>query len=77
MALRVISRDESVDSTTQESDAEREAASRETRIHQRQCERCHRWFWAWDSGRHQCFVCDAPPPQELRRILEAIHGSAA
>lgn len=47
----------------------------ETRIHQRQCVQCRRWFWAWDPGRFRCFVCDAPPPGELRRILEVIHGT--
>lgn len=49
----------------------------ETRVHQRQCEHCHRWFWAWDPERRKCFVCDAPPPRELRRILGMIHGTAA
>ena len=47
----------------------------ETRIHQRQCKQCRRWFWAWDPERHRCFLCDAPPPRELRRILEEIHGT--
>jgi len=47
----------------------------ETRVHQRQCKHCQRWFWAWDPERRQCFVCDAPPPGELRRILEEIHGT--
>src|SRR5512136_400368 len=32
----------------------------ETRVHQRQCVQCRRWFWAWDSERFRCFVCDAP-----------------
>jgi hypothetical protein len=49
----------------------------ETRIHQRQCKRCQRWFWAWDPARHECFVCDAPPPWELRRILGVIYGTPA
>jgi hypothetical protein len=47
----------------------------ETRVHQRQCVQCTRWFWAWDPARFRCFVCDAPPPGELRRILEVIHGT--
>lgn len=47
----------------------------ETRVHQRQCVHCRRWFWAWDPERFRCFVCDAPPPRELRRILEVIHGT--
>jgi len=47
----------------------------ETRVHQRQCVQCRRWFWAWDPDRFRCFVCDAPPPRELRRILEVIHGA--
>jgi hypothetical protein len=49
----------------------------ETRIHQRQCGHCQRWFWAWDRERKDCFVCDAPPPWELKRILEGIHGAPA
>jgi len=49
----------------------------ETRIHQRQCTRCQRWFWAWDAGREQCFVCDAPPPGVLREILAHIHGASS
>jgi hypothetical protein len=49
----------------------------ETRVHQRQCAQCRRWFWAWDPERFRCFVCDAPPPRELRRILEVIHGTTA
>ncbi len=47
----------------------------ETRIHQRQCGHCRRWFWAWDPDRFRCFVCDAPPPRELQRILGNIHGT--
>jgi hypothetical protein len=46
----------------------------ETRVHQRQCVKCRRWFWAWDPDRLRCFVCDAPPPKELKRILERING---
>ncbi len=45
----------------------------ETRIHQRQCVKCKRWFWAWDPVRLRCFLCDAPPPGEVKRILDAIH----
>jgi hypothetical protein len=45
----------------------------ETRIHQRQCAKCKRWFWAWDPVRLCCFLCDAPPPGEVKRILDAIH----
>jgi len=47
----------------------------ETRIHQRQCKHCKRWFWAWDPARQRCFVCDAPPPRELKRILGEIYGT--
>jgi hypothetical protein len=47
----------------------------ETRVHQRQCDHCRRWFWAWDPERRKCFVCDAPPPGELKRILGLIHGT--
>jgi hypothetical protein len=49
----------------------------ETRVHQRQCSHCQRWFWAWDPERQRCFVCDAPPPWEVRRILDGIHGTPA
>lgn len=45
-----------------------------TRVHQRQCVQCKRWFWAWDPERVRCFLCDAPPPGELKRILDAING---
>lgn len=48
----------------------------ETQIHQRQCERCQRWFWAWDWSRWKCFVCDPLPPEQLRRVLNAIRGAA-
>jgi hypothetical protein len=47
----------------------------ETRVHQRQCVKCRRWFWAWDPERSRCFVCDAPPPKELKRILDRINGT--
>lgn len=48
----------------------------ETKVHQRQCERCHRWFWAWDWSRWKCFVCDPLPPEQLRTVLNAIHGES-
>lgn len=47
----------------------------ETRTHQKQCVQCQRWFWAWDPVRSRCFVCDAPPPAEVKRILETIHAT--
>jgi len=46
----------------------------ETQIHQRQCLRCQRWFWAWRPERRKCFVCDPPPPEQLQRILGEING---
>ncbi len=47
----------------------------ETRVHQRQCVQCRRWFWAWEPTRLRCFVCDAPPPEELKQILDVINGT--
>lgn len=47
----------------------------ETRVHQRQCVKCRRWFWAWDPVRTHCFVCDAPPLDEVKRILTGIHAT--
>jgi len=43
-----------------------------SRIHQRQCEQCHRWFWAWQADRARCFVCEPLPPSELRVVLDGI-----
>lgn len=47
-----------------------------TRIHERQCAQCRRWFWAWSPERERCYVCDAPPPRDLRRLLDAIQRNA-
>ncbi len=46
----------------------------ETQIHQRQCLRCQRWFWAWSPERRKCFLCDPLPPAQLQRILGEIQG---
>jgi hypothetical protein len=43
-----------------------------SRIHQRQCERCHRWFWAWHLDRQRCFLCDPLPAIQLRAVLDDI-----
>jgi hypothetical protein len=43
-----------------------------SRIHQRRCETCHRWFWAWHPDRQRCFVCDPLPAAELRATLDDI-----
>ncbi|MFB3817991.1 MAG: hypothetical protein ACE147_10040 [Candidatus Methylomirabilales bacterium] len=48
----------------------------ETRVHQRQCERCQRWFWPWDASREKCYVCQPLPPDRLKHVLEGIHGAA-
>jgi len=81
MALYLETAPRTTRNTIPVSDGPREDKDRETRvetrIHQRQCTQCHRWFWAWDPGRSRCFLCDAPPPSELRRILDGIHGTAA
>ncbi len=47
----------------------------ETQIHQRQCLRCQRWFWAWSPERRKCFLCDPLPPEQLQRILGEIQGT--
>jgi hypothetical protein len=47
-----------------------------SRIHQRQCEQCHRWFWAWQADRYHCFVCEPLPPSELRAVLDGIKDCA-
>ncbi len=47
-----------------------------SRIHQRQCERCHRWFWAWHPDRYRCFVCEPLPPSELHVVLAGIQDCA-
>jgi len=47
----------------------------ETRIHQRQCLRCQRWFWAWGRDREKCFVCEPLPPAQLQRVLGEISGA--
>ena len=47
-----------------------------SRIHQRQCARCHRWFWAWHPDRSRCFVCEPLPPSELRVLLDGIKRDA-
>ena len=49
----------------------------ETQIHQRQCLRCQRWFWAWSPERRKCFLCDPLPPEQLQRILGEIQGVGA
>ncbi len=54
-----------------------ESAPRDgSRIHQRQCERCHRWFWAWHPDRSRCFVCEPLPPSALRVVLDGIERCA-
>lgn len=36
------------------------------------CLRCRRNFWAWDTGRACCYLCDPPDPVETQRILGSI-----
>ncbi len=52
--------------------AEAQSLRDSSRIRQRPCEQCHRWFWAWDTGRTRCFTCDPLPTAELRPALERI-----
>lgn len=39
---------------------------------ERQCIQCKKSFWAWDTGRRSCYLCDPPDPAETQRILEGI-----
>ncbi len=39
---------------------------------ERMCVTCRRNFWAWDTGRDQCYLCDPLDPIETQRILTAI-----
>jgi hypothetical protein len=52
----------------------RRATRVETRVHQRQCERCQRWFWPWDASREKCYVCQPLPPDRLKHVLDGIRG---
>lgn len=36
---------------------------------ERQCARCQRPFWAWDSGRKVCWYCKPAKTAELTRML--------
>lgn len=53
-----------------------ESARVSSRVHQRQCASCHRWFWAWHPDRYRCFVCEPLPPSELRAVLARIQRCA-
>jgi hypothetical protein len=39
---------------------------------QRECARCHRSFWAWETPRRCCYLCE-PRPIEDTLVLQAIH----
>jgi hypothetical protein len=39
---------------------------------QRGCARCHRSFWAWETSRRCCYMCE-PRPIEDTLVLLAIH----
>ena len=39
---------------------------------QRECARCHRSFWAWETPRRRCYLCE-PRPAEDAQVLLAIH----
>jgi hypothetical protein len=39
---------------------------------QRECARCHRSFWAWETPRSCCYLCE-PRPIEDTLVLLAIH----
>ncbi len=47
-----------------------------SRIRKRQCTQCYRWFWAWDTGRTRCYVCDPLPGPEVRAALDRIQRGA-
>jgi hypothetical protein len=39
---------------------------------ERECARCHRSFWGWDTPRSCCYLCE-PRPIEDALVLLAIH----
>jgi len=39
---------------------------------ERMCANCRRNFWAWDTGRDRCYLCEPLDPVETRRVLVAI-----
>jgi hypothetical protein len=39
---------------------------------ERMCLSCRRNFWAWDTGRERCYLCEPLDPIETRRVLAAI-----
>jgi hypothetical protein len=39
---------------------------------QRECARCHRSFWAWETPRRCCYLCE-PRPIDDTLVLLAIH----
>jgi hypothetical protein len=39
---------------------------------ERMCLSCRRSFWAWDTGRERCYLCEPLDPIETRRVLAAI-----
>jgi hypothetical protein len=39
---------------------------------ERDCARCHRSFWAWETPRSCCYLCE-PRPIEDALVLLAIH----
>ena len=44
-----------------------------SRKQERICGACRRPFWAWeDKTRTQCYMCQAPPPQEVSALLQRI-----
>ena len=39
---------------------------------QRECARCHRSFWAWETPRRCCYLCEPRPIEDTLALL-AIH----
>ncbi len=39
---------------------------------ERLCLSCRRNFWAWDTGRDRCYLCEPLDPIETQRVLAAI-----
>jgi hypothetical protein len=39
---------------------------------QRECASCHRTFWAWETSRRRCYLCE-PRPIEDTLVLLTIH----
>jgi hypothetical protein len=39
---------------------------------ERMCVSCRRNFWAWDTGRERCYLCEPLDPIETQRVLATL-----